>query len=58
MSRDISPENVRLVVEPEVQGEVMAMAVEDGTSATSATDLVTSLVNARRIRTAATVAMV
>lgn len=58
MNRDISPENVRLVVEPEVQGEVMAMAVEDGTSATSATDLVTSLVNARRIRTAATVAMV
>lgn len=58
MNRDISPENVRLVVEPEVPGEVMAMAVEDGTSATSATDLVTSPVNARRIRTAATVAMV
>lgn len=63
MSRDISPENVRLVVGV-VLGEEMAMAVEDVTSATSATVLVTSPENARKIRhpvfrrTAATAAMV
>jgi len=59
MSRDISLGNVRLeVVEVDWVAAVMDTAVEDVTSATSVTDLATSLVTARKIRTVATVAMV